>query len=441
MDTRGKHLIIDANGCNSGILNDAKSIKKLMKETIKQLDMEILSTSFHSFFPQGVTGLIGLSTSHFSIHTWPEHGYAAFDLYTCGKQDLWPAIEKILFKIEAKHATLYDLSRGNEERTSPIMKKINLESDTRNEEMEDSKELFQLRADRGNDWDMKQLKEIVGNGKHDVLYHGSSEFQDILLVKANDLRLYLNQELQFCSLDERHYHEALVFPAMETAATHERILILGGGDGLALREVLKYPNVKHVDLVDIDPMMIQLSKSEPALLMQNSQSFLDERVHVHIEDAKQYLTKNQTQYNVIIIDFPDPVDSIISSLYTKELFSKVVELLSDDGALVCQSNSTEDAPITYWSIGRTIQEAGLNTLAYSVTVPSFGLWGFHLAANKKIEPTLPEISVPHQAIPTNMEPLFEIPADILSLQKEAIVNTNENLTLHELYQKEIEQWS
>jgi spermidine synthase len=275
-------------------------------------------------------------------------------------------------------------------------------------------------------------------GKNNILYHGSSQFQDILLVEANDLRLYLNQELQFCSLDERHYHEALVFPVMEVAASNERVLILGGGDGLALREVLKYPNVKHVDLVDIDPMMIELAKTNPALLAQNNRSFLDSRVNVHIQDAKKYIEGELQPYNVIIIDFPDPVDQIISSLYTKELFSKVVNLLSPDGALVCQSNSPEDAPQVFWSIGKTIKKAGLNTLGYNVIVPSFGLWGFHLATHKILNGKIPDISVPHQALPTNMETLFEIPSEIKLEQSKAIVNSENQLKLHDLYQKEIE---
>jgi spermidine synthase len=437
MDMKGQHLIIDAYECKEDILNNAVQLEELLTKAIDQLGMEILSTHFHSFSPQGVTGVIGISTSHFSIHTWPEHGYAALDLYTCGNQDIWPALNAILHKIQAKHTDVYELSRGEESTNKPVMKKLNLTSNTSMEKNIESKNLFQLRDDRGNEWDMKQLKEMMA-GKNNILYHGSSQFQDILLVEANDLRLYLNQELQFCSLDERHYHEALVFPVMEVAASNERVLILGGGDGLALREVLKYPNVKHVDLVDIDPMMIELAKTNPALLAQNNRSFLDSRVNVHIQDAKKYIEGELQPYNVIIIDFPDPVDQIISSLYTKELFSKVVNLLSPDGALVCQSNSPEDAPQVFWSIGKTIKTAGLNTLGYNVIVPSFGLWGFHLATHKILNGKIPDISVPHQALPTNIETLFEIPSSIMEERSKAIVNSENHLKLHDLYQKEIE---
>ncbi|MFC5591826.1 adenosylmethionine decarboxylase [Sporosarcina soli] len=436
MDTNGQHLVIDAFDCQKEILNNAAELEVMLTKAIKQLGMEILSSHFHSFTPQGVTGVIGISTSHISIHTWPEHGYAALDLYTCGNQDIWPALEEILTKMQAKRTAVFELNRGDESHTKPIMRKLNLSSNVSKDKKADSKAIFQLQKNKGNDWDLIQLKEIA-LGKHNVLYHGESQYQDILLVEANDLRLYLNQELQFCSLDERHYHEALVFPAMEVAQSHERVLILGGGDGLALREVLKYPNVKHVDLVDIDPLIVDLAKNEPALVAQNNRSLLDDRLTVHSEDAKKYIEQELQPYDVIIIDFPDPVDPILSSLYTKELFDKIAKHLAVDGALVCQSNSPEDTPQVFWSIAKTMTSAGLNTLAYTVTVPSFGLWGFHLATQKKSIGTIPEISVPHQALPTNMEAMFQIPPELLSVQETAIVNSETNLKLHELYQKEI----
>ena len=100
--TEGQHFIIDAFECRSDILNNEEQLKQLLTKAVDEIGMEILSTHFHSFTPQGVTGLIGLSTSHFSIHTWPEHGYAAFDLYTCGNYDLWSVLKGIFQKFEAQ---------------------------------------------------------------------------------------------------------------------------------------------------------------------------------------------------------------------------------------------------------------------------------------------------------------------------------------------------
>lgn len=435
VDTKGQHFVIDAFQCQADILNQEDVLKEFLIKAVEDLGMEILSTYFHSFSPQGVTGVIVLSTSHLSIHTWPEHGYAALDLYTCGDQKLWPVLRELLLKLEAKRASVHEIVRGHDIVHRPSsMKELDILSDTLVKEKSD----IRVKNDIGNGWDRAYLKATL-KGNHNILYHGSSPFQDLLLIETTDIRLYLNQELQFSSLDERYYHEALVFPAMELAASPKRVLVLGGGDGLAVREILKYPNVEHVDLVDIDPKMVQLAKTHPALLVQNERSFLDEKVTVHIEDAKGYISGKLEPYDVIIIDFPDPSDSIISSLYTKELFSKVALLLAEDGVLVCQSNSPEEAPCVFWSIGKTIEAAGFYTRGYKILVPSFGVWGFHLATKKELSEEIPEISVPHEALPKNMVHLFNLSPTILSERQHAIVNEVSNLRLHKVYEEEIQK--
>jgi spermidine synthase len=142
MDSRGQHLIVDAYECQHDILNDAERLKEVLIKAIDDIGMEILSVHFHSFSPQGVTGVIGISTSHCSIHTWPEKGYAALDLYTCGKQDIWPALKDILDKIKAKRVELYEVTRGEEVNQSPVRKILNLTSDTVNVESGNSSNYF-----------------------------------------------------------------------------------------------------------------------------------------------------------------------------------------------------------------------------------------------------------------------------------------------------------
>lgn len=419
MDIRGQHLIVDAYDCNADFLNNADALKNLMLETLRELQVEILLAYFHSFSPQGVTGIIAIATSHFSIHTWPEHGYAALDLYTCAPQDALPPLKKFLGKLEAKRVRLAEINRGTDGRNRPETEMDNW-----------------ARRPWGNDWDMKILKEIK-NGRHRILYQGQSQFHDIFLVEAKDVRLYLNEEFQFSSLDERHYHEPLVLPAMELAKSRKRVLILGGGDGLALREVIKYQEVSHVDLVDIDPKVISLAKHEPALVAVNAGSFKDKRVTVHAVDAKEYVNRSIKGYDVIIIDFPDPVDAETSQLYTKEFFGQIGKHLTSGGIIACQAISPKGTAKVFWSIAKTWKAAGFHTKPYYSVVPSFGVWGFHLASRERITKKLPVISVPHQAIESNLEAIFQFPPTIPALKTGLIINSQSNLKLHELYQEEI----
>lgn len=168
-------------------------------------------------------------------------------------------------------------------------------------------------------WDEISLKEIQA-GEHTNLFKEKSDYQNINLVQVNDVRLYLDKQLQFSSVDEQIYHEALVHPIMSKVIDPKRVLILGGGDGLALREVLKYETVLHVDLVDLDGLMIDMARNVPELVSLNKSAFFDNRVNTHVCDAKEFLSSPSSLYDVIIIDFPDPATELLSTLYTSELF-------------------------------------------------------------------------------------------------------------------------
>lgn len=427
----GQHFIVDAYDCNTELINNANDVKSLILEALRELKLEILMAYFHSFSPCGITGTIVISSSHFSIHTWPEYRYTALDLFTCSNQDVWKVLQNFLSKIGARRVFLYEISRGHENLIVSESKNFRKKTGI--------KPLHLTNKERGNDWDMKVLKELI-NGKHKILHKGFSGLQDILLVEAKDLRLYLNNELQFSTLDEKFYHEALVFPAMEVAKSRKRVLILGGGDGLALREILKYSDVVHVDLVDIDPVIIHLAKSEPALVAANAGSLRDNRVKVHIMDAMEYLMKPMEGYDVIIIDFPDPADPAYSLLYTRELFIGAGRHMNPEGIISCQAISPKDTPRVYWSIAKTLNAAGFKTKAYYTVVPSFGIWGFHLASRESINKKLPEISVPHQAIDANLELLFNLPPILQHSKTGLIVNCKNHLKLHEIYQEEIKKY-
>lgn len=290
-------------------------------------------------------------------------------------------------------------------------------------------------------WDEISLKEIQA-GEHTNLFAKQSNYQNINLLQVSDIRLYLDKQLQFSSVDEQIYHEALVHPIMSKVINPKRVLILGGGDGLALREVLKYETVLHVDLVDLDGSMIDMARNVPELVSLNKSAFFDNRVNTHVCDAKEFLSSPSSLYDVIIIDFPDPATELLSTLYTSELFAQIATFLTEDGAFVCQSNSPADAPLVYWSIGNTIEHAGLTVKSYHTIVPSFGTdWGFHIAANSpyvldQIE-QLYVVPTP-RTLPSLLFPLFQFKEEHLEQRNFSLLNSESNLILHQCYKKEME---
>jgi spermidine synthase len=286
---------------------------------------------------------------------------------------------------------------------------------------------------RGDIWDQITLKHLLQR-KPKILYKGKSRYQNIVLLETKDVRMYLDKQLQFSSLDERFYHEALVHPAMTMSPSRRNVLILGGGDGFAVREVLKYKDVNKVDLVELDPTIIKIAKSKPLSIL-NKRSLFDKRVKLYQQDARIFLTSkaNSKPYNVIIVDFPDPSDKMLSKLYTKEFFQRVVKSLTPDGIIVIQSNSTEDMPRVYWSIYHTLKSVGMFTKSYFTYVPSFGDWGFQIASFKPLFPSRKKVGVPNQTLPKNLSTLFKLPEEVLEEKNSALSNSLKNLRLYKYY--------
>ena len=208
-----------------------------------------------------------------------------------------------------------------------------------------------------------------------------SSYQEIVLTsgEADDLRLFLNGDLQFSSRDEYRYHEALVHPAM--AGRHERVLVLGGGDGLAIRELLRHDGVRRVVNVELDGRMTALARDDDRLRALNRDALRDPRVQVVTADAFRWLRSARERFDVIVADFPDPDDAATAKLYSQELYDGMRRrVLAPGGRLVVQAGSPYFARESYWGIEATLRAAGWSTTPYHVDVPSFGDWGFHLAS-------------------------------------------------------------
>ncbi len=279
--------------------------------------------------------------------------------------------------------------------------------------------LFGYKSNR--DWNFKTEQKLY---EDKIVFAHTTKYQHLVMTNnsfINEYRFYINGNLQFSSLDEKIYHEQLVHPVMELAASRENVLILGGGDGLALREVLKYQDVKQVVLVDLDPEMVEFCSNNTILTKLNENSFSSAkvkaiksagvitdtlfrdiyqetgkivnkrpvtekvaRVNVFNIDADKFLDGQKKKWDVIIVDLPDPNSVELSKLYSSSFYGKLNLALANDGLMSIQSTSPYHAKEAYLCIGRTLEYAGFNTLPYHDNVPSFGDWGWYIAGKQHI---------------------------------------------------------
>jgi spermidine synthase len=269
----------------------------------------------------------------------------------------------------------------------------------------------------------------------EIILARSSPYQRIVLTRAgDDVRLFLNGHLQFSSRDEYRYHEALIHPTLAAHPDPRRVLVLGGGDGLGLREVLKYPAVRSVTLVDLDPEMTRLFSTHAFLQRLNGGAFADPRVRVVNEDAFVWLDRQPDRFDAIIIDLPDPHSFSLGKLYSRTFYRVVRSRLAPEGVVAIQATSPLFARRSFWCIVETVQSAGLTPLPYHVYVPAFGEWGFVLAGTKPYQP--PQRYPDGLKFLTTQETpsLFAFPPDMARLPVE--VNRLDNQVLVQYYGEE-----
>lgn len=263
-----------------------------------------------------------------------------------------------------------------------------------------------------------------------IVYSEDSRYQQVVMTESispfgtSDLRLYLNGDLQFSSVDEYRYHEALVHPVMD--GPRGDVLVLGGGDGLGVREILRYPDVETVTLVDLDEAVTDLARHFDELVELNGDALDDPRVRVVNEDAFTWLRGHTGAYDVIVVDMPDPDATETAKLYSVEFYALAGAHLKTSGRMVVQGGSPYFAPKTYWTVAATLEEAGYTPTSYQVSVPSFGDWGFHAVRASGAAPELsldttagpfasltPELLEAAQVFPPDRAPMAMEPSTLM----------------------------
>ncbi len=299
--------------------------------------------------------------------------------------------------------------------------------------------------------------------KAPVITRIQSPYQRVVLTRqGSDLRLFLDGDLQFSTLDEYRYHEALVHPALSanvalrpkanqnpkpqtpntafptqnisygdatrgqsqsagltklktqnSLPSPRHILLLGAGDGLALREVLKWQDVQKVVLIDLDRAVVNLAKHHPFLVAANHHAYADPRVQVIQADAFVTAPTLSDRFDVIIADFPDPDRDVIAKLYAQGFYRRLLSRLAPNGVFVTQASSPFFAPKAFACIAETLRSVGLNVYPYVVDVPSFGLWGFVMASHQVIQPNGLDLPIATRFLDqATMQNLFQLPKDI-----------------------------
>ncbi|WP_296352697.1 polyamine aminopropyltransferase [Ramlibacter sp.] len=268
-----------------------------------------------------------------------------------------------------------------------------------------------------------------------VVLAESSSWQRIVLTQGRGgLRLFLNGNLQFAESDEYRYHEALVHPAMAAHGAPRKVAILGGGDGMAAREVLRWPSVESITLVELDPRMTRLFSTHPALVRLNAGALNSPKLKVVNTDAFRWLEDSRDTFDVVIVDFPDPTNFSIGKLYTNAFYSLLDQRLAASGYAVIQTTSPLIARQSFWTVAATVESVGFTTAPYHAHVPSFGEWGYVIASRRPMRwpQALPEglRFLDARSLPQ----LFEFPRDMARVPAE--VNRLSNQVLVTTYERE-----
>ena len=272
----------------------------------------------------------------------------------------------------------------------------------------------------------------------EIVHTETSPYQRIVITRwKDDLRLFLNNNLQFSSRDEYRYHEALVHPGLATLPGAKRILVLGGGDGLAVREILKYPQIESVTLVDLDPAMTKLFSTAAPLRKLNEDALISPKVTVVNADALKWLEEHDELFDFVVVDFPDPSNFAIGKLYSAAFYRLLEKHLTAGALAVIQSTSPLYARQSFWCVATTLESVGFVTTPYHALVPSFGEWGFVLIGKRGYQPPA-SYTVATKFLTAETTPaLFQFPKDMARVEAE--VNRLNNQVLVRYFENEWRQ--
>jgi spermidine synthase len=374
----GTHILLDLYGCNPGRLNDLEFLRQMSLEGVRRSGATIIGDSFKQFQPQGVSGVVIIAESHLTLHSWPEYSYLAMDYFTCGD------------RIQIDDAVGYFEQALSPERvqSSRHFRGVELKS-IFNPLVKATVEPFSPDWFTEYHWDPKQPDKLLLGYRYAVaqeLTRTRSEYQDILVVDnpVYGRMLVLDGFVNTTEKDEYVYHEMLAHVPLVLHGCAQRVLIIGGGDGGLLREVLRHPGIEHVDMVEIDAKVVEVARAH---LPSVGSGFDDSRIQLHFEDGSHFVQDKQNLYDVILVDSTDPMGPG-TALYQSGFYENCRRALHDGGVFAAQGLSPwlqENEQVAMFS---TLMDVWQTVRPYLATVPTYpgGLWTFALAADREVMP-------------------------------------------------------
>ena len=384
MAALGQHILVEFSNCTPEIMNEVSTIEKGMVDAASKAGATVINSTFHHFSPYGVSGVVVIQESHLAIHTWPEYGYAAVDLFTCGDTvDTWLAFDHLKEVFQAGNYSAIEMRRGN----MNLLKRVEFDLSSMREE---SKQHVNPEKFTRNVWftdkDENQALSLRYTG--DVLFDKESEFQKVRVIDtyAYGKTLAIDDMFMCTEKDESHYHEMISHPGILAHGNVKNVLVIGGGDGGTVREILKHHMVEKVTMVEIDKLVIDACKEH---LPQIAASFNHPKLELLIQDGIEYVAAQESgKYDLVIVDGSDPVGPA-EGLFSETFFENCKRILNDNGILVTQGESPMFNQHAFIELNACLKDLfgddKVSTCLFQVPTYPSGTWSFHYACKGNID--------------------------------------------------------
>ncbi len=370
----GNHILVEFMNCDPHIMNDVAAIEKDMVAAAQKAGATVINSTFHHFSPYGVSGVVVIQESHLAIHTWPEYGYAAVDLFTCGEMDAWISFDWLKEAFGAKSYSALEMKRGSVK----LLQRNDFDmTSMRQKASEWANPDFYTRNVWFTDKDDMQALSLRFTG--DVFYDVQSPFQRVRILESYKYgkMLALDDMVMTTIQDEFHYHEMISHPAMFTHGNAKNILVIGGGDGGSIREIFRHEGVEKVTMVEIDGEVIKACKE---FLPEIANSFDHPKLELLVDDGIEFIKNAKPEsYDIIIVDGSDPVGPA-EGLFSVEFYTNCYNALKKDGIMLAQGESPKFNEKAFTELNHTLQDIfGENKAPISLFfVPTYptGMWCF-----------------------------------------------------------------